>query len=218
MENTLPAYDQLTTRQKLFVDHYITLQNATKACIEAGYSRKTAGSIGTENLHKPLIKQAIEERIAQAGRERGWTPAQIRGKIQDLAEKSTKEDTRLRALELLGKATPGTFEQAKTGDTFNLFALLGDLVKAPSLTVSPASAVDTTLERKAPSAPIYIEEGSRPSTVEDAQLSSPQERPGSPLPPPNCIGTNTDKISDQISSLTTPVVNTAAECIDGDSI
>jgi phage terminase small subunit len=53
----------LTAKQRLFVDEYIKCRNATKAAIVAGYSEKTAYSIGWENLRKPEISNEIERRF-----------------------------------------------------------------------------------------------------------------------------------------------------------
>lgn len=52
---------KLTPKQQLFVDEYLIDLNATQAAIRAGYSEKTAYSIGDENLKKPEIKKAIEQ-------------------------------------------------------------------------------------------------------------------------------------------------------------
>lgn len=53
---------KLTAKQQRFVDEYLIDLNATQAAIRAGYSGKTAFSIGTENLRKPLIQKAIQQR------------------------------------------------------------------------------------------------------------------------------------------------------------
>ena len=50
----------LTQKQRLFVDEYLIDLNATQAAIRAGYSKRTAGQIGDENLKKPQIAQAIK--------------------------------------------------------------------------------------------------------------------------------------------------------------
>lgn len=51
----------LTAKQKRFVEEYLVDLNATQAAIRAGYSVKTAKSIGQENLTKPDIQIAIQE-------------------------------------------------------------------------------------------------------------------------------------------------------------
>lgn len=53
----------LTPRQKRFVAEYLIGLNATAAAKRAGYSDKTAYSIGQENLKKPEIQNAIQEAI-----------------------------------------------------------------------------------------------------------------------------------------------------------
>lgn len=55
---------KLTERQKRFCDEYLIDLNATQAAIRAGYSKKTAKVIGSENLTKPDIAARIEKRRA----------------------------------------------------------------------------------------------------------------------------------------------------------
>lgn len=54
---------KLTPKQKKFADNYIKSGNATQSAIDADYSKKTARSIGQENLTKPDIKSYIDERM-----------------------------------------------------------------------------------------------------------------------------------------------------------
>ena len=56
---------KLTTKQQKFADEYIISGNATQAAIEAGYSKKTANRIGSENLSKLDIKKYIDERLKE---------------------------------------------------------------------------------------------------------------------------------------------------------
>lgn len=53
---------KLTVKQKRFADEYIISGNATDAAKKAGYSEKTAGVIGSENLIKPNISSYIKKR------------------------------------------------------------------------------------------------------------------------------------------------------------
>ena len=55
----------LTIKQKKFADEYIISGNATEARIKAGYSKKTAYSMGSENLKKPELKSYIDERMTE---------------------------------------------------------------------------------------------------------------------------------------------------------
>jgi len=52
----------LTDKQQRFVGEYLIDSNATQAAIRAGYSAKTARSVGAENLTKPDVAAAIAER------------------------------------------------------------------------------------------------------------------------------------------------------------
>ena len=62
---------RLNNRQQRFVDEYMVDFNATQAAIRAGYSVKTAGKIGSENLKKPDISRAVEKRRAELSRRTG---------------------------------------------------------------------------------------------------------------------------------------------------
>lgn len=50
----------LNPKQKMFCKEYLTDLNATQAAIRAGYSKKTARFIATENLTKPNIQEEIQ--------------------------------------------------------------------------------------------------------------------------------------------------------------
>lgn len=54
------AEKKLTPKQERFVEEYLIDLNATQAAIRAGYSVRTARSIGEENLTKPDISSAIQ--------------------------------------------------------------------------------------------------------------------------------------------------------------
>lgn len=56
----------LKGKQALFVEEYLKTFNATEAAKAAGYSPKTAYSIGWENLRKPEISQAISRRLSES--------------------------------------------------------------------------------------------------------------------------------------------------------
>ena len=112
----------LTAKQQAFVEAYDG--NATQAALKAGYSPRTAGVIGNENLKKPEIAAAIAERNAPASsariatreeRQAFWT-----GVMRDPAEKT---QDRLRAAELLGKSECDFVEKVELNGT--LEATLG---------------------------------------------------------------------------------------------
>jgi len=60
---------KLTPKQEMFVREYLVDLNATKAALRAGYSEKTAEKIGSENLHKPEIRAAVDAARAERSEE-----------------------------------------------------------------------------------------------------------------------------------------------------
>ena len=109
---------KLTPKQERFVAEYMVDLNATQAAIRAGYSPKTAFSIGVENLKKPLIQAAIQEaRQAQQKRTEitaDFVLSELRKIAADDADDGQNSRLRytnkIRALELLGKHL-GMFEK-----------------------------------------------------------------------------------------------------------
>ena len=117
----------MTEKQKRFCEEYLIDTNATKAAERAGYSKKTAYSIGIENLRKPEIKAYLDEKLAKMHDERTadakevmeYLTSVMRGEseaeivvvegIGDGASearrfmKAPDEKERLKAAELLGK-------------------------------------------------------------------------------------------------------------------
>lgn len=55
----------LTPKQKRFVAEYLVDLNATAAAVRAGYSKKTANRIASENLSKPDIRAAIQDAMTK---------------------------------------------------------------------------------------------------------------------------------------------------------
>lgn len=53
----------LTRKQRIFIDEYLKTWNASESARRAGYSKKTCGAIGAENLIKPEIKAEIDARL-----------------------------------------------------------------------------------------------------------------------------------------------------------
>ena len=104
----------LNHKQQLFMLEYQKCLNATKAAKAAGYSPKTAGSIGFELLKKPEIQQALQHGLQErsnsliAGVSRiqeFWT--------QTMDDSDADLKHRLRASELLAKSLGMFIEQSK---------------------------------------------------------------------------------------------------------
>jgi phage terminase small subunit len=118
---------KMTAKMQRFCDEYLIDLNATQAAIRAGYSEKTAYSIGQENLNKPEIKKYIAQRMAEkdsaliADQDEvlKYLTSVLRGQSQSeivvvegigdgcsearTMQKTPDEKERLRAAELLGK-------------------------------------------------------------------------------------------------------------------
>ena len=104
------AKPELTGKQEKFVQNYlINGFNASKAALDAGYSKKTAFRIGQENLQKPAIRAAIEAEKAKSAKKHNITRERIVKMILDVAENGEHEANRLKALDMLGKHT-GIYE------------------------------------------------------------------------------------------------------------
>lgn len=81
---------ELSLKQKKFADEYIISGNATKSAIEAGYSKKTAESIGSRLLRNVKVSEYISKRTQEVFEERAMTVAEAlaisasiaRGEIQ----------------------------------------------------------------------------------------------------------------------------------------
>jgi phage terminase small subunit len=56
---------KLTLKQQRFADEYIICGNATEAAIKAGYAKRSAQQVGSENLLKPVIKSYIDKRLEE---------------------------------------------------------------------------------------------------------------------------------------------------------
>lgn len=73
----------LTPKQKKFCLEYAKSENAKQAAIKAGYSKKTAKSIGNENLTKPDLQKELE-RLSQKTKKAAEVKA--KNSIADAAE------------------------------------------------------------------------------------------------------------------------------------
>lgn len=113
----------MNARQKKFCDEYLIDCNATQAAIRAGYSPKTAYSIGEENLKKPELKAYINEqlellhskRTADAQEVLEYLTSVMRGEhteqtlqlvgdgVQTITDIDVSAKERLKAAELIGK-------------------------------------------------------------------------------------------------------------------
>lgn len=77
--------DKLTDKQQAFVNEYLVDLNATQAATRAGYSEKTAQQVGSENLSKPVIAEAIQKAFADRAERTQLTADRILAEIMKLA-------------------------------------------------------------------------------------------------------------------------------------
>lgn len=95
----------LRPKQIAFCDFYIEYGDATKAALAAGYSEKTAYSIGSENLRKPELSEYIAKRleeqrakrVASADEVMEFFSSVMRGEVRDAFDLDPSLDTRISA-------------------------------------------------------------------------------------------------------------------------
>lgn len=75
---------KLTKRQQVFIAEYLRCWNATDAARLAGYSKKSAYSIGSENLSKPEIKAIIDREIET----KAMGASEVLARLSDMARAS----------------------------------------------------------------------------------------------------------------------------------
>jgi len=100
------AIPDLTPKQKMFCKEYLIDLNATQACIRAGYSQKTARSVGCENLTKPYIQAEIQRLKREREKRIQLTADKVLEDIERVrkkAEGSEQYTVSLKASELQGK-------------------------------------------------------------------------------------------------------------------
>lgn len=123
----------LTTMQRRFADEYLVSGNATQACINAGYSKKTANRQGSRLLTNVDVKRYINGRLATESQKKIATANEImelytaimRGEVKEtvivgtpMGVKATEKEadikTRIAASKELMKRYPGNDEMIKT--------------------------------------------------------------------------------------------------------
>ncbi len=82
----------MTPKQEKFCVEYLVDLNATQAAIRAGYSERTAYSIGNENLKKPEIQNRINEIRSTEFKKRIMTIEEIEARLADAARGDLQEE------------------------------------------------------------------------------------------------------------------------------
>lgn len=97
----------MTEKQSFFCEEYLKDFNATKAAVRAGYSSKTAYSIGHENLKKPEIKNRIDSKKSEVALQNNLSLSSLIEDVALIKNKCIYEEfnpaSALKACELLSK-------------------------------------------------------------------------------------------------------------------
>ncbi len=125
----------MSERQKAFSDYYIETLNQTEAAKRAGYSEKTARSIGSENLTKPNIKEYIDLRLAQMEEARVASASEVleyltrvmRGEEKDQFDMDASLQDRTKAAELLGKRYRLFIDKQEIEATIDPVTIINDI-------------------------------------------------------------------------------------------
>lgn len=113
----------LTAKQERFVQEYLVDLNATQAAIRAGYSSKTAYSMGQRLLKNVEVQAAIQKALKDRQARTEITQDTVVEELakigladaHDYSDADLKYSNKLKALELLGKHL-GMFEKRDSYD------------------------------------------------------------------------------------------------------
>ena len=97
---------KLTEKQKMFCKEYIVDLNSAQACIRAGYSKKTARTIGSKLLTKVDIQKEIDRLKSKREAKLEITAEKVMKDIERVRQKAEDSDqlkVSLKASELQGK-------------------------------------------------------------------------------------------------------------------
>lgn len=103
---------KLSAKMEMFVSEYLIDLNGTAAVQRAGYKTRNPNKLASELLRHPLVKAAIDDRMAEKQERNELTEDYIIQKLIKIVEDTDKSSptAALRGLELLGK-TLGLFKE-----------------------------------------------------------------------------------------------------------
>ena len=117
---------ELSPKQKKFADEDIISGNATKSAIEAGYSKKTAESIGSRLLRNVKVSEYISKRTQEVFEERAMSVAE--------------------ALAISASIARGEIQQGQTKKNVKVY--VGDQVEEETVTETEYQFTPTIEERQ----------------------------------------------------------------------
>jgi phage terminase small subunit len=103
----------VTARQKRFVQEYLLDLNASQAAVRAGYSVRTAGEQGYENLKKPEIQMAIKKAVAARNERTELTQDWVIARLLEVVQRS------MQAVPVLNRQGKETGEYVFQGSVAN---------------------------------------------------------------------------------------------------
>jgi phage terminase small subunit len=92
----------LNNKQQAFISEYLTDYNATQAAIRAGYSKRSASSIGEELLRKPEINNVIQVKREALAKANEVTAERITAELAKVAFTEGSRD-KVKALDILAR-------------------------------------------------------------------------------------------------------------------
>lgn len=129
----------LTDKQIRFCQEYVSDFNATQAAIRAGYSKKTAASIGSENLIKPDIQDFIKNLVNPIEKQLGISRERVMQEIGRIAFSDIRKlytvDGSLKAIRDMDDesaavlASVESYEERVKGGTDEDMPLVGKTIK-----------------------------------------------------------------------------------------
>ena len=149
------SQQKLTVKQKKFADEYIKTGNATQSAIKAGYSEKTAKSIGQENLTKPDLKSYIDAQMQ---------------KIEDA--KVMKADEALKGITAIARGELTTYGYTNKGEKVEIPPTITERQRAYEAILRryPLSALDKVQIKKAQAEAVKAEAEAEVAKAQSEQL------------------------------------------------
>ncbi|MBO9166529.1 terminase small subunit [Lactiplantibacillus pentosus] len=113
---------KLTPKQQRFADEYIKSGNAADAARKAGYSKRSARSVGQENLTKPDIKRYIDEQMAEIASKRIMDATEAVELLTRIARGEEKET-------VISSTPEGVYESQKEADLKTRISAVKEILK-----------------------------------------------------------------------------------------
>ncbi|MCH4167695.1 MAG: terminase small subunit [Streptococcaceae bacterium] len=82
----------MTKKQMRFCQEYLISLNATDAAVKAGYAKKSARSIGQENLTKPDIQKYIDEKLQEIEDSKIMDAKEVMERLTAIGRREVKEN------------------------------------------------------------------------------------------------------------------------------